>query len=157
MAQTSQLLLPSPVVVGGGVSQSLPEHARRLGLERVLVVTDDYLLESGPVTGLVEALEATGISTSVYSGTQPDPTVANVGEAIEVLRAHEAEGVVVIGGGSPIDNSLLSGASSSSGARFDQGLLRLLEQPPLPSAPPHSDGRSPRIRRPPPKGLPSCA
>lgn len=120
-------------------------------------MTDEYLLANGPVDGLVEALEAAGISASVDSGTQPDPTVANVEEVMEMLHEHGWRGVIVIGGGSPIDNSLLSGASSSSGARFDQGLLRLLEQPPLPSAPPHSDGRSPRIRRPPPKGLPSCA
>ena len=103
MTGTFQLLLPSPVVVGGGVSQSLPDHARRLGLGRVLLVTDEYLLESGPVDGLVEALEATGIGTSVYSGTQPDPTVANVGEAMEMLHEHRGEGVIVIGGGSPID------------------------------------------------------
>jgi len=69
----------------------------------VLLVTDEYLLESGPVDGLVEALEATGIGTSVYSGTQPDPTVANVGEAMEMLHEHRGEGVIVIGGGSPID------------------------------------------------------
>ena len=98
-----QLLLPAPVVVGEGVSRSLPEHARRLGLARVLVVTDEYLRENGPVDGLVEGLEAAGISTSVYSGTQPDPTVANVADAIELLHEHDGEGVIVIGGGSPID------------------------------------------------------
>jgi len=103
VAAPFQLLLPAPVVVGGGVSDSLPEHARRLGLERVAVVTDGYLLENGPVTDLVERLEAAGVGASVYSGTQPDPTVANVEEAMEVLRAHAADGVVVIGGGSPID------------------------------------------------------
>ena len=103
MAEMFQLLLPAPVVVGEGVSRSLPEHARRLGLARVLVVTDEYLRENGPVDGLVEGLEAAGISTSVYSGTQPDPTVANVADAIELLHEHDGEGVIVIGGGSPID------------------------------------------------------
>ena len=103
MTGTFQLLLPSPVVVGGGVSQSLPEHARRLRLGRVLVVTDAFLLENGPVNDLVDALEAEGISSIVYSGTQPDPTVGNVGDAIELLDEHRGEGVIVIGGGSPID------------------------------------------------------
>jgi alcohol dehydrogenase class IV len=101
--ETFQLLVPSPVSVGGGVSESLGEHARRLGLTRVLVVTDEYLLESGPVGGLVEVLEGAGVSASVYSGTRPDPTVANVDAAMEQLHEHGGEGVVVVGGGSPID------------------------------------------------------
>ena len=103
MTGTFQLLLPSPVVVGGGVSRGLPEQVLRLGLERVLVVTDEYLLEHGPVGDLVEALEASGVGASIYSGTQPDPTVGNVGDAIELLDEHGGEGLIVIGGGSPID------------------------------------------------------
>ena len=36
---------------------------------------------------------------------QPDPTVANVEGALAAIRAHDADGVVAIGGGSPIDTA----------------------------------------------------
>jgi alcohol dehydrogenase class IV len=61
------------------------------------------MFEKGPVKRLVQRLEAAGIDTAVYSGVQADPTDKNVEEALSVLRDHSADGVVTVGGGSPID------------------------------------------------------
>jgi alcohol dehydrogenase class IV len=100
---SSQLRLPSNIVVRGGCSESLGEVTKSTGLTRVLLVTDPYMFEKGPVKWLVQRLEAAGIDTAVYSGVQADPTDKNVEEALSVLRDHSADGVVTVGGGSPID------------------------------------------------------
>ena len=100
---SSQLRLPSNIIVRGGCSESLGEVTKSTGLTRVLLVTDPYMFEKGSVKRLVQRLEAAGIDTAVYSGVQADPTDKNVEEALSVLRDHSADGVVTVGGGSPID------------------------------------------------------
>jgi len=96
-----ELHLPQDVVIGGGASDALADHVTRLGVERPLVVTDEFLLEQGPAGPLVERLH----SPAVFCDVQPDPTVANVDGALAAIREHGADGVVAIGGGSPMDTA----------------------------------------------------
>lgn len=103
MQDTVQLRLPSNTVIRGGCSEGLGGVVRGIGLTKALIVTDPYMLENEPVKRLVERLEAAGVSTSVYGEVQEDPTDDNVDEALSLLREHGSEGVVAIGGGSPID------------------------------------------------------
>jgi alcohol dehydrogenase class IV len=95
--------LPANTVIRGGCSEAVGEAAKAIGVTRVVLVTDPYMLEEGPVNGLVRRLEAAGVDTAVYSGVQPDPTDKNVEDALSVLRERSADGVVAVGGGSPID------------------------------------------------------
>src|SRR5512133_2262677 len=89
---TIELHLPQDLLIGGGASDDLAEHVARIGIERPLVVSDRFLLDKGPAGPLVERL-------------QPGATLDNVNGALEALREHEADGVVAIGGGSPMDTA----------------------------------------------------
>src|SRR6186997_397345 len=104
-AGTIELHLPSDLVIGGGTSDDLAEHIERIGVERPLVVSDRFLLEKGPAGPLVERLQAAGPAVAVFGDVQPDPTLENVNNALAALRDHEADGVVAIGGGSPMDTA----------------------------------------------------
>ena len=90
-------------MIRGGCSEAIGEATRAIGVSRVVLVTDPYMFEAGPVSRLVRRLEAAGVDTAVYSGVQADPTDKNVEEALSTLREHSADGVVAVGGGSPID------------------------------------------------------
>jgi alcohol dehydrogenase class IV len=96
-----ELHLPSQVIIGGGAAAGLSDHVSGLGISRPLVVTDRYLLEQGPAGPLAERLGAAG----VFADVQPDPTLDNVHGALEAMRNHDADGVVGIGGGSPLDTA----------------------------------------------------
>ena len=100
-----ELHLPGDLIIGGGTSQALAEHVTRIGVTRPLVVSDAFLLEEGPAGPLVERLEGAGLEVAVFGDVQPDPTLDNVRGAVDALRAHEADGVVAIGGGSPMDTA----------------------------------------------------
>jgi alcohol dehydrogenase class IV len=102
---TIELHLPPDLLIGGGTSDDLPEHVARIGIARPLVVSDRFLLDKGPAGPLVERLQSSGADVGVFGDVQPDPTLANVQGALEALRAHEADGVVAIGGGSPMDTA----------------------------------------------------
>jgi alcohol dehydrogenase class IV len=103
MSYSTQLRLPSQVVIRGGCSESVGVVAKNIGLTKVILVTDTYMFENGPVKKLAQRLEAAGVDTAVYNKVQTDPTDENVEEALSILREHSADGVVAVGGGSPID------------------------------------------------------
>jgi alcohol dehydrogenase class IV len=71
----------------------------------VLIVTDPRVLANGPVAKIAGRRQDAGISAAVHDGVQPDPTTDDVRAGLQVLRAHEAQGVVAVGGGSPIDTA----------------------------------------------------
>jgi alcohol dehydrogenase class IV len=100
-----ELHLPQDLVIGGGASDDLPDHVARLGITRPLVVSDRFLLDEGPAGPLVERLQAAVSDVATFGDVQPDPTLANVHGALQAMRDHEADGVVAIGGGSPMDTA----------------------------------------------------
>ena len=100
-----ELHLPRDVVIGGGAADSLAERVSGLNVERPLVVSDDFLLSEGPAGALVEQLRGAGLAVACFADVQPDPTMANVEGALAAIREHDADGVVAIGGGSPMDTA----------------------------------------------------
>jgi alcohol dehydrogenase class IV len=102
---TIELHLPQDLVIGGGTSEDLGEHVARIGITRPLVVSDRFLLDEGPAGPLVERLRSSIPDVATFGDVQPDPTLANVEGALQAMRDHEADGVVAIGGGSPMDTA----------------------------------------------------
>lgn len=95
--------LPAAIVTGAGASRELALHAQRLGARRALLVTDAFMVSSGAAQPLIEQLLQAGIPTAVFDAVQPDPTVQNVEAGLAALRAAEANFIVSVGGGSPMD------------------------------------------------------
>jgi alcohol dehydrogenase class IV len=100
-----ELHLPPDIQVGGGVSERAGELAKGLGLQRVLVVTDPVMVDSGVAGRISSSLEEAGIAVATFSDIQGEPTTDYVDAGVEALRAHEADGVVAVGGGSPLDTA----------------------------------------------------
>ena len=95
--------VPRTVITGAGASLALGAVVQRLGARRVLIVTDAFLADSGVASRFVDHLEPLGIAVHVFAGVQPDPTVFNVQAGLAMLRLSEAEVIVALGGGSPMD------------------------------------------------------
>jgi len=94
---------PHAIHTGAGCRAELPGCAAVLGLRQVLIVTDEFLVRSGVIQPFVDALAAAGIAAAVFDAVQPDPTDANVAAGVAAYRQANAEGLIAIGGGSPID------------------------------------------------------
>ena len=95
----------SSALIGGGVVKELPDLVACLGAKRVLLVTDPGVVELGIADTVASSLETAGLPTAVFSDVQPDPTDRNVTAGVEALRSHEADLIVAVGGGSPIDTA----------------------------------------------------
>ncbi len=99
----SHFNVPATVVVGAGASRQLVPQLERLGVRRVLFVTDRYMIDRGTAGALVADLLQAGLEAVVFSGVQPDPTDRNVAAGLALLRERKCEAVVALGGGSPLD------------------------------------------------------
>jgi alcohol dehydrogenase class IV len=95
--------IPSSVIIGAGASMELLSHVQRLHAQRVLLVTDDFMVQSGVAERVVDPLVKAGIHVAIFSGVQPDPTDENVRAGLEQQQAIDAQAIIGLGGGSPMD------------------------------------------------------
>lgn len=92
------------VTVGPGCVATLPEQCDARGMANVVVVTGRTLHEQTPVIRRVEQLLGAR-HAATYAGIREHTPAGAVEELAELLRSSAADGVVSIGGGSPIDGS----------------------------------------------------
>ncbi len=92
---------PNRIVFGPGARARLPEERNRLGIERPLIVTDRGLEESGIVADILGTLGLT--HPVVYRDVQANPTEADVLAGLALYRKAGCDGLIGLGGGSPID------------------------------------------------------
>lgn len=104
-------------------------------IHSALIVTDRGIVGSGLVAPLEAVLNSSGVSYAVYDKTQPNPTVANVEEALTLYRAHGCDSLIAIGGGSSMDCAKAIGARVAHPKKSlhqMRGILRVLRRlPPL--------------------------
>ena len=96
---------PTPTLFGPGALSELSKRANALGIRRPLVVTDPGLLGTGAFQALAKTLgeAAQGKDWFLYSGVHPNPIENDVREAGAAFRDNKCDGVIAIGGGSPLD------------------------------------------------------
>jgi 4-hydroxybutyrate dehydrogenase len=83
-----------------GALATLPATLNDLGVKRPLLIADKGVIAAG-LAGRAQALMAA--DTPVFDGTPSNPTEEAVLEALALYRSSGADGVVALGGGSPID------------------------------------------------------
>ena len=69
----------------------------------VLIVTDAGIVKNGLVVHVENVLKKYGMRYTIYDKTQPNPTVANVEEALKVYYENDCDTLIAIGGGSAMD------------------------------------------------------
>lgn len=102
-ADTHRFHIPSRIVTGVGASECVGIEAKRLGAKRVLLVTDEGIMQEGYVDQVRERIASEGIEVEVFDGVTPDPTVKNVEDALALFKGGGCDMVVSLGGGSSID------------------------------------------------------
>jgi len=111
---------PTRIVYGTGEAKRVGDEARTLGMKRVLVVTDKGVVAAGLLDGVKASLEAASIATAVFDGVDPNPTEANVSAGARAFDAHAADGIVALGGGSPLDAAKLIGVRARTQTPWEE-------------------------------------
>lgn len=73
------------------------------GKKRAFIVTDRFLFNSGVVDTITKVLDEIGIDHQVFFDVKPDPTIATIKQAMEIVKPYEPDVIIALGGGSPMD------------------------------------------------------
>ena len=90
---------------GFGVTAELGFELNRLGVSRVMVLTDERMLESDAMSTAMTSLSESGIDGVVYGDVSVEPTDASFIDAIRFAESGDFEGFVAVGGGSVMDTA----------------------------------------------------
>jgi choline dehydrogenase len=127
--------LPTRIVHGRGAISRLGELVSELGLERPLLVTDRGVEGAGLAARALEQLS----NAVTFADVRPNPDIELVAHASAVYRDLGCDGLVAIGGGSPIDTAKAVGVEVVHGGsivEYEYGRTPLtMRIPPLVAIP----------------------
>ena len=125
--------LPRILSIGGGALGELPALLGRVGIGRPLVVTDPFMRSSGVLDRLTGLLDKAGIAWQAFADTVPDPTTIVVEAGAAILAEGGFDGLVALGGGSPIDTAKAMAILAANGGRMrDYKVPNPIPRPGLP-------------------------
>jgi alcohol dehydrogenase class IV len=92
-----------PIIYGVGTIGVLGEEVKKLGCTKVMVVSDENVSKLKIYAKGKQSLLDAGLKIIEFTKVVPDPSDYIVNEGGEIARAEKIDGIVAIGGGSPMD------------------------------------------------------
>jgi 4-hydroxybutyrate dehydrogenase len=99
----SRFNYPTRILFGQGVIDDLAAEVESLGGKRPLLVTDSGLMKTDIPGRLEKVLKDAGLQPAVFSDVSPNPTGEQVDAGASAFSKHQADSIVALGGGSPLD------------------------------------------------------
>lgn len=127
------ILLPRTMEIGGDACQKLPSILKNLGIKKPLIITDAMMVTLGYVDNVQTILKEAQIYADVFSDTVPEPTESSIEAGVTLVKAQDYDGLIALGGGSPIDSAkAISILSKFGGAIRDYKFPRQVDETGLP-------------------------
>lgn len=101
----NRMILNETSYFGKGAIQEVANEAKMRGFKKALVVTDKDLLKFDVATKVTAILDEAELSYEIFDGIVPNPSIEDVQAGVKACQAAEADYIVAIGGGSPIDTA----------------------------------------------------
>lgn len=93
------------IVFGEGVSATVANEARALGMQTVLLLIDPFMATTPAGTHIAHTLRMAGLTVVQSTAVEPDPTAPTIEAGAAHARAHHIDGIVAVGGGSALDTA----------------------------------------------------
>jgi choline dehydrogenase len=107
--------IPTVMKHGIGAVKALAQEARDLGMKRPLIVTDAGVVAAGILDRAITPLQTAGMDYVTFEKIVPNPAIALVDEGAAVFRSERCDGIIGLGGGSPMDAAKAIGVVASNG------------------------------------------
>jgi alcohol dehydrogenase len=118
METVKRIYWPAINLIGPGAIKEVGAEIHKLGLKRVLIVTDKILRSVGVVKKVTRVLDACGLHYVIYDEVKPSPTIKNVADGLDLFYGLCCDGLLSIGGGSPQDAAKAIGILHTNGGKI---------------------------------------
>lgn len=95
--------IPTQIVYGRDSVRQLGDLARKYNVSKALVVTDPGVAGSGVLDQVLTQLRPSKIEWTVFDQVEVNPTVQTADLATDLYKQEGCNGVIALGGGSPLD------------------------------------------------------
>ncbi|MEE4358360.1 MAG: iron-containing alcohol dehydrogenase [Desulfococcaceae bacterium] len=110
--------LPTKLIYGVGILESIEDAVARFGKRKALLVTDRILLSAGPVDKVKAGFAKTGIEIAcIFDDVPPNSTIKTVEECAALGKKTECDMIIAVGGGSVIDTAKVANLLMVKGGR----------------------------------------
>jgi len=99
-----EIFIPTNILFGNGKISTIGEICTQFG-KRVLIVTMKPLVDLGLLSGMLQSLEAAGISYVILDKIDPEPIAQDLDILKSEIESAEADMIIGFGGGSCLDAS----------------------------------------------------
>lgn len=90
---------------GFGAIEGIVIEAKKHNFKKAFLCTDNMLLKLGVTKKVTDLLEKEGMEYEIFSDIQENPTVKNVQDGVEKFKKSNADYIIAVGGGSPMDTA----------------------------------------------------
>ena len=118
------------IIYGLGSLSQIGQCAKRLGGERVLLVTDPGVIEHGWVDESIKYLEKQSLKHVVFDNVVTNPRCFQVAQGATLYHQKKCDVIIAVGGGSPMDTAKgIAIVVSNHGKIHDYAGCNLITQP----------------------------
>ncbi len=103
LTENFEFSLPTEIKFGTGILSKLGEIVAGMEIDRALLITDSGVIKAGLGEKIEKILEKGNITYRIYDKVEANPKDFNVKEGAEIARDMNAQLLIALGGGSPID------------------------------------------------------
>lgn len=89
-------------------------------MKRPVIVTDRGIVNAGLIDEALKSLKAEGLDHYLFDGIEADPPARVVRNSVDIARAHKADGVIGLGGGSSMDTAKIIAVLLHSSQKLEE-------------------------------------
>jgi len=94
---------PTDIRFGNESIKLLPDLLKQAKVQKPLLVTDRGLAQQSVCSDVIALLKAAGLVPILYAEAYGNPVVSHVTAGVTAYKKHQADGIVMLGGGCAID------------------------------------------------------
>lgn len=91
------------IIFGNKSISTLPQEIKQLGGSRVLVITDEGIVKAGICDQVIQILQGSVESVSIFGTVPPEPPLETIHECMKQARKSKCNVIIGLGGGSAMD------------------------------------------------------
>jgi len=98
-----EFCLPDKIIFGSGSTVQVGSEAKRLGGQRVLIVTSRGMTQRQVLVQAMDSLQKQGLVCDVFSAVEPEPSLENAVDCAALACNRDCDVILGVGGGSVMD------------------------------------------------------